>query len=687
MSPDAIAAARSVHAYLDQARARCAQELHGSRRSALALVVEVVAEQARVPREHFLPARFAQFMVCAWALTDAQEQGDLSACGDWVGWALSATIEQGPGVKIELSRVDEFWTSRSVSSWPGFRPTLVVYFSAFYYYARRRMAMRHVGVAFWGAATQLLDALMAQPPNEIDPAEAFLGSSMLAWAAIEAPHWAQRLTPRVEEWVRNEALPPVVRSVFCQTLATSAGRFSQQPQDIWARWTLDKFGPYLTTAERVQMLATVFDASNEGDVDVILAAIDEHQAPLHRRLSPLAFAIESGFKADVIQAFVVRCLDAGRVDTALRGIARWHQASGGDDALDWRSVLVLSPFSQLGYLAICHECKQFVARDGQALLERMTRETNAFLGAALTVTHADNSDLRIPERPGVPDVTGGSDWFATQREAYCPVEPPDGFPGSQLMLPPVGNALQAVQLATWGVTWPIAASLTRPRSDRRPQMVALWSGGGSLTEALELEMVSSAFRAAGANVETFDPDGGTREDFLAAYQDPKYDIFWVASHGEFDHWSPRHVKLQINANGTSVSLEDLFGKLPAHASRRLLVLNVCDGARFEEIGMVPRVGLAAGLAGYQQATVSHLWPVLGFPSAAFGASLAHYLALGMSFFQAYVHALQAMRKASPAIADELQALYGRNFELLDRLRAREEDYMPLQFSGSAAFFQ
>lgn len=77
----------------------------------------------------------------------------------------------------------------------------------------------------------------------------------------------------------------------------------------------------------------------------------------------------------------------------------------------------------------------------------------------------------------------------------------------------------------------------------------------------------------------------------------------------------------------------------------------------------------------------------GFPSAAFGAYLACFLAAGTPFFEAYVQALVAMRNTGSSIADGLQALYGGNFELLDRLKARNEDYRPLKFSGSPAFFQ
>lgn len=436
------------------------------------------------------------------------------------------------------------------------------------------------------------------------------------------------------------------------------------------------------------MLATVFDPGSEQRIESILAAMDECQRPLRQALSPMAFMIEAGNKADVTLAFVSRCMNAGRADVAVRGIARWYQGPTGDEAVDPESVLLTSPFSELGYIAACHRRSQQLGRDSQALLMRQTQEANAFLGAALTVAHADNSSLQLPERPGVPAMAGGREWFATLAEVYCPASPlQDAAPSSQLTLLAMAHPVQAIQQASWGVTWPITASLSAPAADRRPRTVALWSGGGSLTEAMEVDMVRSAFEAAGGTVEVFDPTHGSREAFLAAYQDPRFDVFWVASHGEFDHWSPRHVQLQVAADRTTVSLEDLLGRAPVHEGRRLLVLNVCDGARFDETGMVPRIGLAPGLATSQQATVSHLWPVEGFPSAAFGAYLACFLATGTPFFEAYVQALVAIRNTGSSIADGLQSLCGGNFELLDRLRARNEDYRPLKFSGSPAFFQ
>lgn len=687
MNAPAMATVGDVHAYLDDLTDRCAALIE-SRQAMFDLATEVVAEQGRVQPHRRLPLLFGQFVIGTVAISESLGAGDLNACGDWIGWSLSPAIDQGHEVVMEIDRLRAFLTSDALVTWPAFASTLITYFDAFYYYARLRAAMRHEAMGMWPVAMQVINAVMARAPHHIEAAEAELVGSMLAWASIAARPWARFLTARVEAWVEDPALAADVRAVYCVTLATGAGRFSNRPQEHWANRALNEFGAQLVGTQKVLMLGTMFDPNGEEHIDAILAAMDECQGPLRQALSPLAFMIEAGNKADVTLAFVSRCLNAGRADVAVRGIARWYQAPTGDEAVDPESVQLTSPFSEIGYIAACNRVSQQLERESQALLVRQTQESNAFLGAALTVAQADNSNLQLPERPGVPAMRGGEEWFATLAEVYCPAGPlQETSPSSQLTLLAMAHPVQAIQQASWRVTWPIAASLSAPATDRPPHTAALWSGSGSMTEAREIEMVRSAFEATGATVEVFGPANGTREAFLAAYQDPRFDVFWVASHGEFDHWSPRNVQLQIAADRTMVSFEELLASAPAHEGRRLLVLNVCDGAKFEETGMVPRIGLAPGLASSRQATISHLWPVEGLPSAAFGAYLATFIAAGTPFFEAYVRALVAMRKPGSSIADELQALYGRNFDLLDRLRARNEDYKPLKYSGSPAFFQ
>ncbi len=677
-----------LHAYLDHIHDRSLRALRASREEAKGLATQFVSKQYELPEDQRLLPQFAQFLVAAWALNDALSDGELSDCGDWIGWSLSATIEPGHEVELHIGRLVEFHQAPSISTWPGFGPTLVVYLGAFYYYARRRTAMQEIGAQLWGTAMRHLMRIMDQSPKLIDPPEVFLGSFMLAWAAKEAPERARQLTPYVQRWVHDPELPASVRSLYCLSLATNAGRYSGTSSSTWARMALDEFADHLIGEQKTQMLATVLDPTNVQELEAILVEMQQHQAKQRHALGPLAFARVAAFMGDVVQPYFVRTLSLGRVDYALRGLETWHQAEHVDDRLDPQSILLMIPFGETSYVAAVNGVKTEIVRDNQALLARLTRETDAFLGTAKTVAYEDNTGLRIPERPGVPSLDDRSGWFSTMQQAYCPdgVEFGD-VPTCQLMLPSVGTPLQAVQLAVWGTTWPIAASLSAPRSDRDVRAVALWSGGGSMTEAMELAVLKHAFESRQIEVDIFAPESCSAAVFLSTYENPKYDVVWVVSHGEFDHWSPKHVRLQISQDRTAVSLEDLHLKAPESHSRRLLVLNVCDGGRFEETGMIPKIGLAPGLASPAQATISHLWPVMGFPSAALGAYLAYYLASGTPYFEAYKRTMLSVGKHSTVLAKELEDLYGARMELMERLSVRDEDFSPIQFSGSAAFFQ
>ena len=214
----------------------------------------------------------------------------------------------------------------------------------------------------------------------------------------------------------------------------------------------------------------------------------------------------------------------------------------------------------------------------------------------------------------------------------------------------------------------------------------IWSGGGSLTEELETEVIKHIFESAGATVDVVLFSETAAQSFLDAYQDPQFDIIWVASHGEFDHWSPKHVAMHVG-DDLSVSLADLWGMAPITDMRRLAFLNICDGARFEERGFLPKIGMAPGLASADQATISHLWPVMGYPAAAFGAYLAYNLATGSSYFEAYKMAVLSITGTTLAIAEDLASKIGGNFDLIRQLRGKEENYSPLEFYGSAAFYQ
>ena len=652
------------------------------------LLMGIAAAHAGADMPERLYLAFEQFVVSAACLANLQGSVELSIQGDWVRWGMADGPTTGIVQELETDRLRQFRACPEIYYWPMYEKVCVPYLSGLFDYSRQLTAFKEVCEAVWGEAAIIYGTLMAQQPQNIHPAEAGLGGSMLIWAAKEAPEIAGGLAKRIEAAVSDSALPKHIRGRYCLCLTTKAGYLSSKPPAQWAALLLSDFADVVSSLDRVQAMATTLRTDEHGreDAEAILAQMAEVRAECSQGLTALEATRDAAQKVQYVTPYFVRTTGMAAPDLVVRGLQTWYQQGDDADPLDPADVLISIPFGEFGTTLLSGTDKRELLRDTQPPLELLSLKMMEFLGTYTTVAGADNSNLPVPERLGyVREHMAGL--HEALLEAYCPqgIEVP-GNPTCQLILPTEGNPIQATQIAAWGRTWPIASSLTKPRPDRKPKSVILWEGDVSSGQ-MELAFVEAAFRAAGAEVTKFAPETSSPADFLKEYENGSYDVLWVASHGEFNHYMPHHVELRLARDRSRVMLDDVWNRAPNSDGRRLLVLNVCDGARFAEPGLLPRIGLAAGLSCPSQATISHLWPVRILPSAAFGACLAHQVAQGLPYFEAYCAALAALRKSAWQIGADLEAVYGPDFQLVDSLKASNDDFSGIETWGSAAFYQ
>lgn len=647
----------------------------------------LVDKQNNLPPELRLLPHYYQFIYATQALFTSYHKMELTEMGDWIGLALSDDPKSSHTKIFHLDRLVNFFQSKELTSWEGFTPTMVKFFGAFYFYARERTAMNDIAIELWAYAESIFDVVISSLDEDIDIDGAELGIHMACWAAKEAPGLASNFVPHLEDLAINGTMPKIIQASLHQCLSTKAGEFSSKAPHVWSGITYTKFGETLPKQFIIQLLATIYANDPAGDSSELLRQIDITQSSIKRKFSDIEFFRNAAMRTASIQPFIVKALNNGDAHLALHGLLLWYQLLNETENISAEELYISIPFGEEGYLAVMGDQKKFISRDSQAYLERVVRSANKFLGVAKTVAFADNSDLSIPDRIGIPEYSHSEEYESALINGYCfSAFPFHSKPSCQLIIDDECTPIQAIQLSIWNETWPITSSLSIPKPDREPKKILIWCGGGSLTEESETEVVKNIFESAGSLVDVVPFSAATKHGFLEAYQDPSYDVIWVASHGEFDHWNPKNVTMHIG-NELSVSLESLWGEAPAADKRRLLFLNICDGARFEERGFLPKIGLAPGLARTDQATISHLWPVMGYPAAAFGAYLAHSLANGAPYFESYKTAVLAIRGATTDIAADLSSKIGDEFAIIRQLRMRYEDYSPLEFYGSAAFYQ
>jgi hypothetical protein len=91
-------------------------------------------------------------------------------------------------------------------------------------------------------------------------------------------------------------------------------------------------------------------------------------------------------------------------------------------------------------------------------------------------------------------------------------------------------------------------------------------------------------------------------------------------------------------------------------TRRLLVLNVCDGGASPLAEGALAQGVATRVASRQQSVVSHLWPINPIAASAFGGVFAGELARANDAVGAFTCALAAMHGGQGPLADALTGL-------------------------------
>jgi hypothetical protein len=162
-------------------------------------------------------------------------------------------------------------------------------------------------------------------------------------------------------------------------------------------------------------------------------------------------------------------------------------------------------------------------------------------------------------------------------------------PTSRLVLPTLQAPVQALMMRHLGSTLPLWMSVHQPASDR-PIRTALLDLGGSLFSRIEEEILTASLSASDIRLTVRSEARMTRARFLDDYNSSEFDLVWIGTHGVFDGLQPDNAHLYLSET-ERVPLDDL--QPPDSPTRRLLVLNACDGAVTAQTGR--SVGPCSGL--------------------------------------------------------------------------------------------
>ncbi|MFW5329773.1 CHAT domain-containing protein [Hydrogenophaga sp. ZJX-1] len=655
----------------------------------LQTLIEVFAEGAKRNRsnaEAALGWQFAQFVVGAVGARSALSRYELNEAGDWLAWSLTESIEHGSEQHLEVGRLVSF-INPMIYKWEHFANIYVGWYSDFYYYALRRAAMPEIGKALLPNAIRVVEMMWRKGVYET---LATAASNLLAWSVQEFPEAVPQIAPLVVAAANDPSTDGRARLLLAMTLAGRPGRVLEVDHDAWRNLALHDLSDWHRQHDRLQLLVEEFGSRDDRSVfDEVVREIDRYQGWAGEHASHNVDAYRGlDALAPLVGVALNWCLARRQSDRVMELLSHWYRVPHGE-SFEAADLLIQSPFHSDGYVALFGTEEFHIDGDTQGRLIELTKASNKFLGVFHSVAGASDETPHVPDRQGVVDVNAGGRFEAQLSETYLPAglaAKSWDFSG-QVFVPTKAHPIQAMQVSCRARSAPIVASLRKPRPDRKVRRVAIWSGAGSMTEEIERELVAATFRKGGAHVEVVAAKDASIGDFLKLYEEDSFDVIWFMSHGTFEHFSPKKASLVVDSIGKEVGIAQILTRTPNLKDRRLLVLNVCDGGRFEELGILPRVGVAPAAASASQATVSHLWPVHGISAAAFGVVFASHLASQPSFFDAFTRTLEDLYVHKDNLADLVRCSVGGDAsQLVDRIERSNIDFTNIAHWGSSVFY-
>jgi hypothetical protein len=568
-------------------------------------------------------------------------------------------------------------------------PEVVACWFGYFYYIWRSLGCDYIiGDSQVNAAVDAINALLAK--NNIQLWALNFGY-LACWLASHDHSEASNVIRHLENSIESDVVDIESKITILEILSTRAGRFSSRSPNQWAQYSLTKYHGRLTTHQKLFFSSNAIEEGNHETYveyyEIFIDSLKQKVSEINHVTTPSIDIEYSRSKlADIVNPVLCKLMKLRCGESALDVMHIWH---GGD--FNYRDTVLMFANDSEGmlYCGIDRELNTTLKRK-EGSHQKLIQAMNRFHGIYCSITGMKDLTPFRPEngRFGVPD-EGHSIIYEESMVEYFQIEGWVFLPhiGRMIFSPYHNCPIQFVCKKYKNLCLPLHVSLVKSKVDREIIKVAIFSGANSITEESEIELLKSIFSAENQRIEftVFLAENSPKEAFIREYGSNYFDVIWVMSHGNFDHWSPKTMCFSIGDEG--VSIEDLIDLRINSNKRRLLFLNICDGATSQNTDSISRIGMAPSIACAEQCVISHLWPIMPYAALAFSGCLAINLLEEQEFFKAYEASLSDMLKGKAHIIAKFESYIGDNHTVIDRIKNSNVLFETLAHGGSAAFFE
>lgn len=614
---------------------------------------------------------------------------------NWVTYAFSDDLSAAQTKELDLNIILDFLTDKMCQSMHDYG-VIAQWLGDFYNMARSLAAIPQAG-------------------NELFQLSIEVGISALKFGSVEESFWCwmntacwganydhpttKSLVEIMEIMIFNKNISPSYKVNLIYGLTNVTSRFSTKSDFEWAKLALEDYPGYLQGHQKLAALLCISSENLPESLEiyhqeVILEITNYNKVNDLTELSKTEQLRLGDRLSEMLMPYIGTCIEYRKSRLAIKTLLSWYNVNS-EIGISPETSLIFYPANKNKFSVGFGVWKFVLNRDLIPLYKKLTSETNEFLSIASSINTISDFEIATHEsnRFGVPseDKSEGveillKDFFHCEEIKELIVNDELDI-RSMLCLPSNHHSLQYISSKYIGKTWPLSSSLEKPKPDSDIKKVCLWCGAGSFTETMESNALIEIFSSVGIHVDYFSSEDTTKEAFTKIYESDDYDVIWLMSHGEFDHWNPGQLSIEIGA-GEVITLEEALSlEKPKSESRRLLMLNVCDGATHTNLDGLSKLGFAPALTSNQQCTISHLWPVNPYVAATFGAIYAEKLSKGKGFFEAFTETLIVMREPTGKVIDYLSDSVINSNDIRERLNNNSINLELMIHSGSSAFFE
>lgn len=626
---------------------------------------------------------FLQFIHAAEVVRMCNSNGLFSESHDWLEFSLCDTLEAGQR-HTEPDRFVDFFESKEGLIVRNRTNELLFWMGELFYYSRKRGGLKELAERIFQQYWKLTAHYSKEFPFYDESIKARALCHTLAWAIINNKGEQKELALALVDMYENAKNRESKKLAVVQ-LSGGGFQFTVRSAAEWAKAGLDDYGDQLYAHERLQLLNNYC----LDDVKKISKHLPEIREAIKNYMQHiggerLILKYEKARIFSVLFGLILKCLENGLLGEATLLISDFKEV---DEAsrLDANHLFVIVNYSpSVAYASD----KGFIKGDKTSVKRycELVSQSNLFLGTTVTMNDIPEFVLVKPKQMGIPDDEEGANFESAIHNHYSLellTELDLSKSESMIILPGVQHPIQPLMIKELGTSLPIAVSFEKPLRQRKVKKVLLWCFG-TRTSDPERELVEKIFKQWGIEVDAVDIENLSKVDFIDKYSSSEYDVVWLATHGDYKHFSPHKSQIEI-LNEVHIEVEEIFETEPKVDGQRLLFLNICDGATAASYNALYDIGIGASLCNKNQAVLSHIWPIEVDYALVFALLYAHYLAKGDSFFIAHQNTVKTILAGKDAMKETLKEYEFINEELVNKLDA--EVPKNIYYWGSSAYYQ